>query len=75
MGGFGGPRPKRDLTSVVRKIELLTGDVGITLTGDQASAIIDALEKTRYNKTRAAELLGMSFRQLRYRIKKLKIDA
>lgn len=36
--------------------------------------INEALEKTRYNKTKAAELLGMSFRQLRYRIKKLGIE-
>ena len=33
-----------------------------------------ALEKTRWNKTAAAELLGVSFRQLRYRLKKLNID-
>jgi two-component system response regulator PilR (NtrC family) len=37
-------------------------------------AIVRALEQTRYNKTRAAELLGMSFRQLRYRVKKLGIE-
>jgi two-component system response regulator PilR (NtrC family) len=37
-------------------------------------AIREALEKARYNKTRAAELLGMSFRSLRYRIKKLNIE-
>ena len=36
--------------------------------------ITRALEKTRYNKTAAAELLGISFRQLRYRIKKLGIE-
>ena len=36
--------------------------------------ITKALEKTRYNKTAAAELLGISFRQLRYRIKKLGIE-
>jgi two-component system response regulator PilR (NtrC family) len=41
----------------------------------QREAIVDALEKTRYNKTAAAKLLGLSFRQLRYRIKKLGIDA
>ncbi len=41
----------------------------------QRQAIIEALEKTRYNKTAAAKLLGLSFRQLRYRIKKLDIDA
>jgi len=40
----------------------------------ERQAIVDALEKTRYNKTAAAELLGLSFRQLRYRIKKLGIE-
>lgn len=40
----------------------------------ERQAIVDALDKTRWNKTRAAELLGMSFRQLRYRIKKLDIE-
>jgi two-component system, NtrC family, response regulator PilR len=40
----------------------------------EREAIIKALEQTRYNKTRAAELLGMSFRQLRYRVKKLGIE-
>ncbi len=40
----------------------------------EREAIIKALEQTRYNKTAAAKLLGMSFRALRYRIKKLAID-
>jgi two-component system response regulator PilR (NtrC family) len=40
----------------------------------ERDAIMRALEQTRYNKTRAAELLGMSFRQLRYRVKKLGIE-
>jgi two-component system, NtrC family, response regulator PilR len=37
----------------------------------ERDAIVKALEKTRYNKTAAAKVLGMSFRALRYRIKKL----
>ncbi len=37
----------------------------------EKDAIQAALEKTRYNKTAAAKLLGISFRQLRYRIKKM----
>jgi two-component system response regulator PilR (NtrC family) len=41
----------------------------------QREAIVRALEQTRYNKTKAAELLGMTFRQLRYRVKKLGIDS
>ncbi len=40
----------------------------------QREAIVKALEQTRYNKTKAAELLGMTFRQLRYRVKKLGIE-
>ena len=40
----------------------------------ETEAIQLALEKTRWNKTAAAELLGISFRQLRYRLKKLQID-
>jgi two-component system response regulator PilR (NtrC family) len=40
----------------------------------EREAIVRALEQTRYNKTRAAELLGMTFRQLRYRVKKLGIE-
>ena len=35
--------------------------------------ICRALVKARYNRTQAAELLGVSFRQLRYQIQKLKI--
>jgi two-component system response regulator PilR (NtrC family) len=40
----------------------------------EREAIVKALEKTRYNKTAAAKILGMSFRALRYRIKKLGIE-
>jgi two-component system response regulator PilR (NtrC family) len=40
----------------------------------QRQAIIRALKKTRYNKTAAAKLLGLSLRQLRYRIAKLGIE-
>ena len=37
-------------------------------------AILKALEQTRYNKTAAVELLGMTFRALRYKVKKLGIE-
>tara|TARA_R110000782_G_scaffold19622_2_gene53440 strand:- start:612 stop:1919 length:1308 start_codon:yes stop_codon:yes gene_type:complete len=36
--------------------------------------IVEALEKTRWNKTAAAKLLGISFRALRYRLEKLGLD-
>ncbi len=40
----------------------------------EREAIIRALEQTRYNKTAAARLLGMTFRALRYKVKKLGIE-
>ncbi len=52
----------------------LSGPLGDQVEDVQRQAIVEALEKTRYNKTKAAELLGLSFRQLRYRIKKLGIE-
>jgi two-component system response regulator PilR (NtrC family) len=45
-----------------------------SLNEQEKQAILQALEQTRYNKTAAARLLGLSFRQLRYRIKKLGIE-
>ncbi len=44
------------------------------LSNKEREVIIKALEKTKYNKTAAAKILGISFRQLRYRLKKLDID-
>lgn len=40
----------------------------------EKSAIEQALLESRWNKTAAAELLGMSFRSLRYRMKKLNLE-
>jgi len=48
--------------------------LGSQLESIERDAIVKALEKTRYNKTAAAKVLGMSFRALRYRIKKLGIE-
>ncbi|MGO2622562.1 MAG: helix-turn-helix domain-containing protein, partial [Psychrobacter sp.] len=40
----------------------------------ETQLIITALKQTGGNKTQAAELLGTTFRSLRYRMKKLEID-
>ena len=37
----------------------------------ERQAILDALQKTRYNRTAAAKLLGVTFRSLRYRMERL----
>ncbi len=69
-------RPTSDATA--RPVPALgvpgSGALGAQLEDIERDAIIKALEKTRYNKTAAAKLLGMSFRALRYRVKKLGIE-
>ncbi len=40
----------------------------------EREAIVSALEECRYNKTKAAAKLGITFRALRYKLKKLGID-
>ena len=44
------------------------------LAGQERNSIVQALEKTRWNKTAAAKLLGLTLRQLRYRLQKLDIE-
>ena len=53
---------------------LNSGALGDHLEDIERDAIVKALEQTRFNKTAAAKLLGISFRALRYRIKKLDIE-
>src|ERR1700681_1531175 len=50
------------------------GALGDHLEDIERDAIRRALEQSRYNKTAAAKILGMSFRALRCRIKKLGIE-
>jgi len=51
-----------------------TAGSSLDLEGQEKSSIMQALEKTRWNKTAAAKLLGLSLRQLRYRLEKFGID-
>jgi len=48
--------------------------LGTHLEEIEREAIVKALEQSRYNKTAAAKKLGITFRALRYRIKKLGIE-
>lgn len=52
------------------------GDGGLDdyITNLERTAIVKALEESRYNKTAAARKLGITFRALRYKLKKLGID-
>ena len=55
-----GRAPSEPLTDFIEQVE--------------REAIMKALEECRYNKTRAAAKLGITFRALRYKLKKLGID-
>jgi len=66
------PRPEPERTMV--GLPDTPSALGDQLEAMERNAILKALEQTRYNKTAAAKLLGMSFRALRYRIKKLGIE-
>jgi len=67
------PRPPAEV-QVAAVAPTAGGALGDQLEDIERDAIGKALEKIRYNKTAAAKLLGMSFRALRYRIKKLGIE-
>jgi two-component system, NtrC family, response regulator PilR len=54
--------------------EHLAAGLGGQLEDVERDAIVRALEQTRYNKTAAAKQLGITFRALRYRIKKLGLE-
>ena len=49
-------------------------DLDQSLEEHERELIMNALEKTKWNRTAAARLLGVSFRTLRYRLKKLGIE-
>jgi two-component system response regulator PilR (NtrC family) len=40
----------------------------------EKEAILEALEKTRYNRTAAAKVLGITFRSMRYRMERLGLN-
>ncbi|HLA11377.1 MAG TPA: sigma-54 dependent transcriptional regulator [Pyrinomonadaceae bacterium] len=59
-----------DSTSAV---QFLLPDSGISLEDVEMSFVKQAIERSEGNQTRAAELLGISRDQLRYRLKKLEV--
>ncbi len=72
-----------DITNSIQTTTDQPDESSISLSVDQLEdyliqkerkAIVAALEKTRWNKTAAAKLLGITFRQLRYRLQKLELE-
>ncbi|MGB2246584.1 MAG: sigma-54-dependent transcriptional regulator [Alcanivorax sediminis] len=60
----GSPAPERDGT---QPLEEFLQDI-------ERQEILKALDATHWNRTAAAKKLGMTFRSLRYRLKKLELD-
>jgi two-component system response regulator PilR (NtrC family) len=58
----------------IKKDHVLNFDLDSSLQEHEKELILGVLEKTKWNRTAAARLLGVSFRTLRYRLKKLGID-
>ena len=56
------------------KTQVTDFDLDVNLQQHEKELILSALEKTKWNRTAAARLLGISFRTLRYRLKKLGIE-
>ncbi len=62
------------LSEPVKKVVSNNAALDSVLDDIEKQKIIEALEKTRWNKTAAAKLLGISFRALRYRLEKLGLN-
>jgi two-component system response regulator PilR (NtrC family) len=72
------PHAQREAAAIVEEEIDETSDGGGGLdsyiSNLEREAIMKALQDTRYNKTAAAKKLGITFRALRYKLKKLGID-
>ena len=76
VAGGKGKGPGATLTSPIRSArpESATSALPHFIEEIERKAIEQALTDNRYNKTRAAAQLGITFRALRYKLKKLGID-
>jgi two-component system response regulator PilR (NtrC family) len=52
----------------------MPSDLAAAVAETERAAIMKALEATRWNRTAAAKQLGLTLRQLRYRLEKLGIE-
>ena len=66
--------PDREVPSAPPVAAGADGGLDDYISNIERTAIVKALEESRYNKTAAARKLGITFRALRYKLKKLGID-
>lgn len=60
--------------AVESDVGTVQSDLASTMESQERELIMNALEETRWNKTAAAKKLGITFRALRYRLKKLDLE-
>jgi len=63
-----------DDTTMIEASATAQGTLQDHLDQVEKQAILDALKKTRFNRTAAARLLGVTFRSLRYRMERLGLN-
>jgi len=68
------PTPFPSAARDERLDEEFPGDLAAAVAETERAAIMKALEATRWNRTAAAKQLGLTLRQLRYRLEKLGIE-
>ncbi len=69
------PAEQQDIhTQAENTIQPETGNLVDNLADQERNTIVQALEETRWNRTAAAKKLGLTLRQLRYRLNKLNIE-
>ncbi|VAW56645.1 Type IV fimbriae expression regulatory protein PilR [hydrothermal vent metagenome] len=66
--------PDEQASTVESAIESTPNEQNLNLKDQEKDVIVQALEQNRWNKTAAAKQLGLSLRQLRYRLEKLNIE-
>ncbi len=75
LGSSHEPHDTMGTTNTVTEKPVSVGDsLDDYLEEIEKQAILKALEETRWNRTAAAEKLGISFRQMRHRLKKFGIE-
>jgi len=75
LGSIGSTLPAGTGSPIAEtRLSAVAGDLDGYLADIERAVLTEALELQRWNRTETAKLLGISFRSLRYRMKKLDLD-
>lgn len=74
IGSIEGPAAKEPVERSGDLLAAVAGDLDAYLEDIERRVLSEALDSHRWNRTETAQYLGISFRSLRYRMKKLALD-